>query len=217
MLALALWKRSRPSLFAWCFLLVILLPVAFIAHYAASFLYLPMVGWSLYAALLLVMVRRLLASRLLRLARARGIQAERLQIASVVALPILLAAFLAPPRHRRESVKMLSTFESEQPPSRQLAEELIVLRLSLPHGARVLFVGDSFAKDEYFLVFLKRLLYRDMSITVERAPLGQGSRMRGDHYDAVFTFQHGRFVRATGPRDATACRTKVPPCRRRER
>jgi hypothetical protein len=201
MLALALWRRSRPLLFAWCFLLVSLLPVAFIAHYSGFFLYLPMAGWSLYAAVLLVMARRLLASLLLRLARASDVQAERLQIASVVALPVLLALFLAP-HHRQESVKTLRTFESVQPPSRQLAEEMIALRPSLPRGGRVLFVGDPFAKDEYFLLFLTRLLYRDMSITVERAPLGQGSRIGHDHYDAVFTFQHGRLMDATGPCDA---------------
>ncbi len=118
-------------------------------------------GWSLYAAVLLVTARGLLESLLLRLARASGIPAERLWIASAVALPILLAAFLAP-HHRRESMKTLRTFESAQPRSRQLAEELIVLRPSLPHGAR----------------------------------------MRGGHYDAVFTFQHGRLVCTPGPRDA---------------
>src|SRR5437879_1065107 len=138
MLALALWRRSRPLLFAWCFLLVSLLPVAFIAHYSAFFLYLPMAGLSLYAAVLLVMARKLLVSLLLRLVRASGLQARRLRIASVVALPVLLACFLAP-HHRKESVKTLRLFESVQPPSRQLAKELIALRPSLPRGARVLF------------------------------------------------------------------------------
>ena len=50
MLAVALLLRSKPLLFAWCFVLISLLPVAFIAHYAGFFLYLPMAGWSLYAA-----------------------------------------------------------------------------------------------------------------------------------------------------------------------
>ena len=54
-------------------------------------------GWSLYAAVLLVMARRLLESLLFRLASAGDIPAERLRIASAVVLPILLAAFLAPP------------------------------------------------------------------------------------------------------------------------
>ena len=95
-------------------------------------------------------------------------------------------------------MKTLRSFQSAQPPSRQLAEEMTALRSSLPRGGRVLFVSDPFAKDEYFLLFLTRLLYQDMSITVERAPLGEGLRIPYDHYDAVFTFQYGRLMDGTG-------------------
>ncbi|QOY90661.1 hypothetical protein [Paludibaculum fermentans] len=196
MLALALWRRSRPLLFAWCFLLASLLPVAFIAHYAAFFLYLPMAGWALYAAVLLVMVRRLLASLLVRVVRVGGTRAERLRMISVAVLPLLLVSCLAP-CHRRESMKTLRTFISVQPPSRQLAGEMTALQPGLPHGGRVLFLRDPFARDDYFLLFLTRLLYRDMSIIVERAPLGQGPLIQHGHYDAVFGFQHGHLVRAT--------------------
>jgi len=186
LLALAVWRRSRPLLFAWCFPTVSLLPVAFIAHYSGFFLYLPMAGWSLYAAVLLVMVRKLLVSHF-----------PRMRIASVVALPVLVALFLAP-HHRRESVKTLRIFESAQPPSRQIAQELMALRPSLPRGARVLFVNDPFSgKDEYFLYFLTRLLYRDLSITVDRAPLGQSQPAGHGHYDAVFTFERLRLVDST--------------------
>jgi hypothetical protein len=195
MLGIALWQRSRPLLFAWCFLLVSLLPVAFMAHYAAFFLYLPMVGWSLYAAVLLVIARRLLVSLLVRLGR---LQAGRVQIVSVVALPLVLALFLAP-HHRQEGAKTLRNFENFQLPSRRLAEELIALRPTLPRGARVLFIDHPFAKDEYFLLFLMRLLYGDISITVEEAPVGHGQRTGPGHYDAVFTYQQGRLVDATGP------------------
>jgi hypothetical protein len=38
-----------------------------------------------------------------------------------------------------------------------------------------------------------------MSITVEDAPVGHGPRTGRGHYDAVFTFQQGRLVDATGP------------------
>jgi hypothetical protein len=195
MLGIALWQRSRPLLFAWCFLLVSLLPVAFMAHYAAFFLYLPMAGWSLYVAVLLVMARRLLVSLLVRLGR---LQAGRVQLVSMVALPLVLALFLAP-HHRQESAKTLRGFENFQPPSRQLAGELLALRPNLPCGARVLFIDQPFAKDEYFLLFLTRLLYRDMSITVEEAPVGPGPPTGHGRYDAVFTFQQGRLVDATGP------------------
>jgi hypothetical protein len=196
MLGIALWRRSRPLLFAWCFLLVSLLPVAFIAHYSAFFLYLPMAGWSLYAAMLLVMARRLLVSLLVRLGR---LQVRRFQTVSVVALPLVLALFLAP-HHRRESANTLRNFENFQPPSRRVAGELIALRPSLPRGARVLFMDHPVAGHEYFLTFLTRLLYRDMSITVEEAPIGYDPPTGDGHYDVVFSFQQGRLVDATGPR-----------------
>ena len=199
MLAFALCTRSRPLLFAWCWVLVSLLPVAFIAHYAGFFLYLPMAGWSLYAAVLLVNARKLLAGLLLR-------RAEHLQIASVVALPVLLALFLAP-CHRRESLKTFRIFESVQPPSRRLAGEMIALRPHLSRGARVLFVGDPFASDDYFLLFLTRLLYRDMSITVDRTPLGPAFDTGHDCYDAVFTFQGGRLVYSTLTQTNAVCVT----------
>jgi hypothetical protein len=193
MLAFAIYSRSRPLLFAWCWVLVSLLPVAFIAHYSGFFLYLPMAGWSLYVAVLLVMARKLLAALLLRLAVASDVQAERLQIASIVALPVLLAVFLAP-CHRRETLKTLRIFESVQPPSRRLAAEMIALRPRLPRGARVLFLGDPFARDDYFLLFLTRLLYRDMTITVDRTPPSKGFATGRDCYDAVFQLSPSSFA-----------------------
>ena len=50
MLALAIWRKSRPLLFAWCFLMFSVLPFIFVPHYSGFFMYLPMVGWTLYAA-----------------------------------------------------------------------------------------------------------------------------------------------------------------------
>jgi hypothetical protein len=183
MLAVALLLRSKPLLFAWCFVLISLLPVAFIAHYAGFFLYLPMAGWALYAAVLLVTVRRLLLAR---------VRSSALRVASAVALPVAVALFLAP-QHRRETAKTLRIFQSVQPPSSEIATQLTALRPRLPRGARVLFVGDPFPQSEYFLYFLTRLLYRDMSIAVEKAPLG--GRPPGDErYDAVFTLEQGRLT-----------------------
>src|ERR1017187_412114 len=190
MLGIALWRRSRPLLFAWCFLLVSLLPVAFMAHYAAFFLYLPMAGWSLCAAVLLVLARKLLVSLLVRLGRA---PAGRVKTVSVVALPLALTLFLTP-HHLHETAKTLLAFENFQPPSRRGAEELIALRPSLPRGARALFMDHPFTRHEYFLTFLTPLLYRDMSIRVEELPVGHGPLKGDGHYDAVFTFLQGHLV-----------------------
>jgi hypothetical protein len=194
MLAFALWRRSRPLLFAWCFVLISLLPVAFIAHHSGFFLYLPMAGWSLYASMLLAGLRGHLAGLIVRVAR---LHAGRVQFVSAIAAPLLVSLFLAP-LHWRESAKTLRIFESVQPPTRQLAGDLIALRPALPRGARVLFINAPFAADGHVLLFLTRLVYRDIGITVEEASVGPAP-LPNRHYDAVFAFQQGRLVNATAP------------------
>jgi hypothetical protein len=179
LLAIAIWRRSRPLLFAWCFVLISLLPVAFINHYSGFFLYLPMAGWSLYGAVVLVMLRKLLTP-------------PRFETASVVAMTLLIAVFLAP-QHWRESAKTLHIYESAQPPVRETARQVIALRPTLPRGARVLFIGDPFPSNEYFLYFLTDLLYHDMTIDVEKG----NAVVPGRHYDAIFRFENGHLKEAT--------------------
>jgi len=195
MLAAALLLRSRPLLFAWCFVIFSLLPVAFIAHYAGFFLYLPMAGWALYAAVMLSKARAFLLALLIRAAKPGETWAARMRMASIAALPPLLALFLAP-HHWSESARTLRLFESVQPPTRELSTELLALRPSLPKGARVLYLDDPLPKDGYTLLFLTRLLYHDMSIAVERAP--QSPTPRGG-FDAIFIFRDGRLAEWPGP------------------
>ena len=120
MLAFAVWRRNRTLLFAWFWLLLTILPVSFIAHYAAFFEYLPAAGWALYAATLLVMARHALL-RLLPRALARG---PMLQRTSQAVLFLGVTAFLAP-LHSRQAPKTLQLFMSVQPPSTSARRELL--------------------------------------------------------------------------------------------
>jgi hypothetical protein len=180
MLAFAVWQRSRVLLFAWFWLLLTILPVSFIAHYAAFFEYLPAAGWALYAATLLVMARH----AFLRLL-PRGPMIERTSQAVVF---LGLAAFLVP-LHARQAPKALQLFMSVQPPSRELAEDLRGLRPALRRGARILFVDDPFPRDSYSLLFTARLVYRDMTLDVERTRTQPVPPSEYSRYDAVFEFR----------------------------
>jgi hypothetical protein len=182
MLVVAALLRSRAMLFAWCWLLLTVLPVSFIPHYAAFFEYLPLAGWVLYAATLLVTIRRAVAGRL-----PRGPQ-----IATQAALLLGLAAFLAP-LHARQSPQALHLFMSVQFPSREIFQGLSELRPSLRRGARVLYVGDPFPKESYTLLFATALFYRDLSITVDRAAAPKPG------YDVILGFHEGRFVAIPNP------------------
>jgi len=189
MLAFAVWRRSRVLLFAWFWLLLTILPVSFIAHYAAFFEYLPAAGWALYAATLLVMARHAFV-RLLPRALPRGPMLER---TCQAVLFLGLAAFLAP-LDARQAPKALALFMSAQPPTSELAEDLSRLCPALRSGARILFVDDPFPKDSYFLFFTARLFYRDMTLDVERTQTQSTPPSECSRYDAVFEFRGGRLT-----------------------
>jgi hypothetical protein len=184
----ALW-RSRVLVFSWFWLLLTVLPVAFIAHYSAFFEYLPAVGWALYAATLLVMIRRTLMGFLTR-ALPSGPMPARI---SQAVLFLGLAAFLAP-LHARETRKTLPRFIAFQPPSRELTEDLARLRPVLPRGARILFVDDPFPKDSSFLLYTTHLFYRDLTVAVERAGVPPVPPSGYPLYDAVFGYRGGRLI-----------------------
>jgi hypothetical protein len=181
MLAFALWRRADVLLFAWSWLLLTILPVSFIPHYAAFFEYLPAVGWVLYIATVLVMARHALMRMLPRGPIPRLISQSALFLAT--------AAFLAP-QHTREAPRTLAHFMKAEPPTRELAQDLARLKPHMPHGARILSIDDPFPPDTYDLLFETRLFYRDMTIEVERVRTPQIVNTAG--YDAVLRFQGGR-------------------------
>jgi hypothetical protein len=175
MLALALWRRSRPLLFAWFFILFSVLPFIFVPHYSGFFMYLPMAGWALYAATALDMLR-------VRFARA------------IPPAVLLLAVALAlAPLHARESRRSMRVFASMDLPTSEMITELRRVQPSVPRGAYLFFESDPFPEKTYSLVFLVRLLYDDLTIGVARAK--DGDPLEGGHFDAVFRWDDGKLVK----------------------
>jgi hypothetical protein len=174
MLALAVWRRSRPLLFAWCFVLFSVLPFIFVPHYSGFFLYLPMAGWALYIATVLVMLR------------------ERIGPAVPAAALFLAVALALGPLHARESRKSMRVFLSARLPTVEAIAELERSQPALPLGAHLYFEDDPFPPRTYYLFFLARLFYHDLTLEVSRARDGQPAE---GHYDAVFRWQEGRWPR----------------------
>ena len=172
MLTLAIWRRSRTLLFTWLFILFSMLPFIFIPHYSGFFLYLPMVGWALYAATGLEM---------LRFHFARALPSAVLFFALALALA---------PLHARESRKSMQVFTSAELPTNEMIAELKRVQPKLPAGAHVFFASDPFPAKTFSLLFLVRELYRDQSIDVARAK--DGDPAEGGNFDAVFQWVDGR-------------------------
>ena len=174
MLGLAIWRRSRPLLFAWCFLLFSVLPFIFVPHYSGFFIYLPMVGWSLYAATALVMLRESAAKRV------------------PPAVLFLAVAVALAPLHARESRKSMQVFTSADLPTTEMTNELQRVQPALPRGARLYFQSDPFPSRTFSLVFLVRLFYHDLTVEVARAKDGE---VENGRYDAVFRWKEGKLSR----------------------
>jgi hypothetical protein len=176
MLALAIWRRSRPLLYAWFFVLFSVLPFIFLPHYSGFFMYLPMAGWALYAATVLVMLR------------------EKIAPVLPPAVLFLAVALMLGPLHASESRKTMGVFSSARLPTTEMIAELRRVQPVLPVGAHLFFQDDPFPQKTYYLEFLARLVYRDLTVQVARAK--DGDAMDG-RYDAVFRWEEGRLVKAT--------------------
>jgi hypothetical protein len=174
MLALAVWRRSRPLLFAWFFVLYSVLPFIFLPHYSGFFIYLPMVGWALYAATLLVMLREKLGKAV-----------------PPVALFLAVALALAP-LHTRESRKTMQIFTSADLPTTEMIAGLQRVQPAVPKGARLFFQSDPFPPKTFSLVFLARLFYHDLTVEVGRAKDGDTPQGR---YEALFRWQDGKLAK----------------------
>jgi hypothetical protein len=182
MLLLALWRRSRAMLFGWSFLLVTLLPVAFLNHYAAFFLYLPAAGWALYAGEVLGLVRRALSCVLLRFT------GQTREGTATVGLLLVVASVLGP-AHARERLKTERAFLAAQIPTRAISAQLLREHPTLRRGARVLFVGDPYPKQYYDLAFLTQLLYADPTIEVHRTAVEAVPPEGLEGFDAVIALK----------------------------
>jgi hypothetical protein len=174
MLALAIWRRSRPMLFAWFFILFSVLPFIFVPHYSGFFMYLPMAGWALYLAAGLAMLR------------------------IPPAVLFLAVALVLAPLHARESHKTMRVFASAGLPTAEMTAELRRVQPAVPRGAHLFFENDPFPPRTFYLVFLVRLFYDDL--TIEAARARDGDTFEGRHFDAVFGWDDGKMVKGAAAR-----------------
>jgi hypothetical protein len=158
MLAIACFVRRRTLLFAFLFLFLGILPVAFISPRGFFAIYLTLPGWYLFIATTLVAAR----DALIRALRVPAALAP--QVALFVAVAIVLF-----PLHRRQKPRGKQWVAEAHATVRSVVEPLPRVAGSLPRGARVLFLSDPFPKDEWMLTFIFRLHYRDEEIRVDRA------------------------------------------------
>jgi hypothetical protein len=197
MLAFAILRRSRHLLFAWFFLLLSGLPVFFMAHHSAFFMYIPSIGWALFIAGSIAEFGKILKWLRLRLLGKKNGSLQVSMLFHVVAF-CATAIFLASV-HPAESRKTLAHFQDSQVPIMEMSRDLQQLQPSLPRGSKLYFANDPFPADEWGLLFLVRLLYHDMTLDVGRAKPGAVLAAGPIHYQAAFDYRDGHFVAIPPP------------------
>ncbi len=125
-------------------------------------LYIPLAGWSLYAAALLVSLRDIL----LRAGKPGAAQWRQAALFLIV-LVLLLRAY------RVQRLRMYGELTLAQPVIRTLLAGLDHLQPKFPHGARVLVVNDPLPHPYEFLLLL-RLYCRDNTLEVDRGDVNDG-------------------------------------------
>lgn len=204
-LILIAWRWRRPHFrFALLFWLVGVLPVSFIPPRSIYAIYIPLAGFNICAASLIVEARE----RLWRVLRRRPLDGTSyVSLRQVVTFGLLMIAL---GRFFEGKGAYFYLWLDEQ--NQQIASVIDELRTQLPKpkkGAHMLFMSDPFAQhfdDLWGMVFIPRLLYRDDSIEADRLWLMQKKPDAAaiEKYDYVFTASPGHVTLTAPPSLARA-------------
>ena len=189
LLAYVAYRRDRPILrFLWWFMVLTPLPIEFLIGRGQACLYIPLIGWAIFGAVMVVDLAGALAGVLEREPFGR-----RLGRSGIVALLVAAAIFF----WARQNRQYKQTYA--KPAMLSLGHEswdvIQQFRAVNPHvrpGSKVAFLDDPF--HSWDMLFVAELWFRDrtLDIHVERhGPLTDQELAREDY---IFTFDNGKLV-----------------------
>jgi hypothetical protein len=153
--------RSPTMLFGVLFAIAAMLPVLIIPPRDGFVLYLPLVGWSAWAAVLLTTAR-------MRLADFLGLQNSLLARTTTQSLSFIVLIVLLYPAHQRRRNDLRFAIRLEQSEMHDLLDQIKRQLPAIPRGSRILFADDPFRREDWGLSFLLRLQYNDPDLFVAR-------------------------------------------------
>lgn len=156
--AAAIVLRSRPMKFGLLFLIGSLLPVCLIDRRSGYMLYIPLMGWALYAGCLF----QRLCGGLVRFASLRPRAAMALKIAAFAAAAVPIVNL-----HAAGFAKYSASLQHDHNDMRRVIERLRKVHPQLARGSFLLLVDDPLPAG-FTLVFLARLASGDPTLEVDR-------------------------------------------------
>jgi hypothetical protein len=184
MLVIALVARRRCLLWGVGFVLVGVLPLAFIPDRGGFAYLVPSVGWAVYVSGLLDWLLESLAGKRLWLRAA-------LQVLLFVALARTIA-----PRERRWIEMHARAAHEMQGRYKRYIQQIAALIPAPRKGARILLLSDADGRDDYDVFFVMRLYYGDPALRVERMKVWRDHNVKTDPsgYDYVLDWVDNHFV-----------------------
>jgi hypothetical protein len=190
--AIAWVSKIRALKFAWLFLMLSALPVAFIPPRGPGQYYIPFFGWLLYAAVGLFEGTKRLFVRWPVTVRAAWIGDAMLMIAVTGVMYVV---------NRPYGWADVDAVAVEGEEIRVIVDQVHRLRPTLRHGARVLLLDDPI-DDEWRMMYLMKMSYRDDDLVIDRVRFMKPppTPAEVEKYDYVFDYLHGRFYNSPQPR-----------------
>jgi hypothetical protein len=190
LLAYLAWRRAgrRELRFLWWFLLVTPLPIEFLVGKSQACLYVPMVGWAIFAASVFADLIFAAASVLEREAFFRPL--GRSTLAALLVLAGVFAwARLNLDRKNVETKPRMSALGQE---SWDIIQQFQASNPRVRPGSSVAFLDDPL--HSWDMLSIAQLWFRDRSLQIHVAREGPLTSQELAKMDAIFTFQNGKLV-----------------------
>jgi hypothetical protein len=184
------WRRDRPVLrFCWAWMLFTPVPIEFLVDRVQGALYIPLVGWAIFAAVTFTDLAEA-ASRFLVKEPLFGRLGQTGALALLVGMAVLLWA-----RHTRD-LKIALVQPAAAREGALTWNVIEQLRALNPHAApksRVVFLNDPF--NDWDMTFIGQLWFGDPGIHVFTQRMEHLSPAELARMDQIFDFQNGKLVR----------------------
>ena len=184
MWAAAIALRNKAMMLGAAMIILAPLPINFIAYRGFFVMYLPMLGWALYAAASLVGLKNWIA---VRIPRVRHLDAALFLTTAVLLFVI----------ERQDAVWSFDAIDVNQVLIRGMRQDLSGIRPAIPKNGRVLFLKQAFDPDSYNPLYVVRLLYRSDAIVVDCAQSSRApSPIQPENYDLALTYCGRHYVKS---------------------
>jgi hypothetical protein len=185
------WRPgARPILrFAWAFLLVTPLPIAFLPGKSQACLYIPMLGLALFTAVMVAGLAEALANRLTR-EPVFGHFRQPVLTAGLIAASIF---YWGRENLHRKQLLVKPVMAALGAQTWQVIQEFRALDPHVRPHSHVVFLNDPF--NEWDMLFIADLWFRDRTVTVHLQRLNPVPQTDLANAGAIFDYRDGKLMR----------------------